>query len=102
MPALQPVVADRACGVQAFLDIAGLEDLPRAVRMVRPDAGETIGLQLQPHREGVALRLAHPLAHRVHFLGDPQQGLHVVADLVRDHVGLGEVTGRLDWSRILL
>src|SRR5690606_4882558 len=46
---LQAVVADLARGVQAFFDVAGLQQLPLPIRVVRPDARETVGLQLLPH-----------------------------------------------------
>src|SRR4026209_40699 len=42
---LHAVVADRAGGGDAFVDVAGLEDV--ALRgVVAPDAGVTVGLQL--------------------------------------------------------
>ena len=35
------------------------------LRMVRPDAGKAIGLQLDAHRQGVHLLLRDPPAHRI-------------------------------------
>ena len=65
---------------------------------VRPHAGQAVGLQLHAH-----LQLRWPsrssparlLQLGLHLVGDAEQLLHVMADLVRDHVGLGEVAGRL-------
>ena len=65
--------------------------------MVRPDAGEAVGLQLQPHRELVGLLLAsRAAARRCTFSRDAEQVLHVVADLVRDHVRLREIARRAE------
>ena len=44
-------------------------------------------------------RLASPrgsLAELGHLARDAEQGLHVMADLVRNHIGLGEVAGRTE------
>src|SRR5262249_61261687 len=56
--ALEAVVANRGGGVQAFLDVAGLEDLARALGVGGPDACEAVGLKLHAHLERVALGLA--------------------------------------------
>src|SRR5215475_3690505 len=57
---LQAIVADRGGGVQALLDVAGLEDLARTLGVAGPDARQAIGLQLHAHLERVALGLAPP------------------------------------------
>ena len=72
-----------------------LEDVARALGVVRPDARQAVGLQLQPDGRRVGLRSAAPaLGH--HAVGDSELLLHVMADLVRDHVRLREVTGRAE------
>src|ERR1700752_640800 len=38
---LEAIVADRARGIEAFLDVALLQQVALPLRMVRPDAGET-------------------------------------------------------------
>ena len=61
-----------------------------------PDAGEAVGLQLDPHLDAVRLRLAAGRALRLLRLRqDAEQVLHVMADLVRDHIGLRELAGLL-------
>jgi len=47
---LQPVVADRRRGRQAFLDIAGLDDMLLPIGAIGLDAGETIRHQFDPYR----------------------------------------------------
>src|SRR6188508_2180300 len=47
---LQAVVADRPGGPHGLLDVAFLEDVFHLVRVVRPDAREEVGLQLEAHR----------------------------------------------------
>ena len=97
--ALDPVVADRRRRGQALLEVAALEQ-PLLLRRVPPDAGEAVGLQLEPHRELVrALRVL--LLLPVHVVHHAEQVLDVVAELVRDHVGLREVArppGNGVWS----
>ena len=73
-----------------------LEQVALRVRRVRPDAGEAVGLQLEPHRELVRARPGPPAARRSTSSIDAEQVLDVVADLVRDHVGLREVAGRAE------
>ena len=61
----------------------------------RPDAGEAIGLQLDPHLNAVGLGLAaRRLLLLLHLRQDAEQVLHVMADLVRDHIGLRELARR--------
>src|SRR5437868_6978149 len=47
--ALQRVVADRRRGLQRGFDVAWLEKIPFLLRLVGPDAGEAVGLQLDLH-----------------------------------------------------
>ncbi|MFO0841796.1 MAG: malto-oligosyltrehalose synthase [Gemmataceae bacterium] len=92
---LQVVVADLVRRVQGRLDVAGVEEVVLPLPVVRPDAGEVVGLQLQPHRHLVVLGLRHRLPGLVHAGGVAEQPLDVVADLVGDDVGAGELAGRL-------
>src|SRR5215470_492253 len=91
--ALEAVVADRRGGVQALLDVTALENLPGALRVVRPDARQAVGLKLHAHLQRIALGLAATALRLVDALGDAEQVLDVMADLVGDDVGLGEVAG---------
>ena len=63
------------------------------LRARRPDAREAIGLQFGPDAERVRSRIAAALALRIHFRENAQQILHVVADFVRDHIGVRELAG---------
>ena len=49
--ALQPVVADRAGGVQALFDVAFFQGIALAMRVVGPYAGEAVRLQFHSSRE---------------------------------------------------
>ena len=71
------------------------------VGVVRPDAGKAIGLQFDAHLQAVRPRALLPAAccALLHFRQDAEQVLHVMADLVRDHVGLGELAARCRCSR---
>src|SRR5688572_24610057 len=44
---LDRVVADGRGGPEPLLEVAGLEDLPLLLCVVRPDAGEEVGLELE-------------------------------------------------------
>ena len=59
---------------------------------MRPDAGKAIGLQFQPHLQGVALLGTAAFLSCAHLRFDAQQILHVMTDLVRNHIGLCEIT----------
>ncbi len=89
--ALKPVVADRGGGVQPFLDVALFQDVARVLRLVRPDAGQAVGLQLDAHLQRVALGLVQPPLQLLRAVQHAQQVLHVMAHLVRDDIGAGEV-----------
>ena len=89
---LQTVVANGRRRIQCLLDVALFQHLTAAVGVVAPEAGEAVGLQFLPDRHGVRIGLAQPALRGTHLLADPQQGLHMVANLVCNHVGLREVT----------
>jgi hypothetical protein len=87
---LQRVVADRRGSAQRSLDITGLQQMPTLIGLVRPDAGETIGLQLDADLDAVCLRgaAADLLLSRVRPVQNVFEFLDVMADLMRDHIGL--------------
>src|SRR5262245_54564008 len=88
---LQSIIVDGRSRLHGRLDIAGLDETPLLLRVVRPHSGKAVGLQLDSHLQFIGLDLVHA-ALRLLYLGqDSQQILHVVADLVRNHVGLGEL-----------
>ena len=70
----------------------GFEQLPLVGRMT-PDARKAVGLQFEAHRQGVGLRPAAARCARRTCCVDAEQVLDVVADLVRDDVGLREIAG---------
>ena len=55
---LQAIVADRRRRLQRGFHISRLDRIPALIRMMRPYAGETVGLQLDPHLDAVGLYLA--------------------------------------------
>src|SRR3954465_15933041 len=89
---LELVVADGGSRAKALLRIAGLQHLPLR-RGMAPHARIAVGLQLEPDRERVTLRRV-ALHQALHTLALPEHVLHVVSDLVGDHVRLREVSGR--------
>src|SRR6185295_5808110 len=92
---LQTVIADRRGGLQRGLDVTCLDQiLPVLPGVIGPYAGETVGLELDLHLEPVCVGLAHAALLRLHLRQDAELVLHMMADLVRDHVGLRELAGR--------
>ena len=69
-------------------DVARLERLPALVGMVRPHTGQAVSLQFDSYLDAVCFGAASNLA--LCFLRlrqDAEQILHVMPDLVRDHIG---------------
>ena len=89
------VVADGRGRAQAALDVLGVDDVA-LLRIEAPDARVTIGLQLEAHRQRVTRPLVGALRLRVELAHRAEQVLHVVPDLVRDHVRLREVARRAE------
>src|SRR5262245_22268477 len=59
--------------------------------MIRPDAGETVGLQFNPHLDTVCLRFASCCTLRgLRLRQNAQEILHVMTDLMRHHISFGE------------
>lgn len=92
---LRAIVADRRGGLEPRLKIARLEQTALA-RGEAPDPGEAVGLQFLPDRQCVPRGLTHAGALLLDPLGDTQHVLHVVSDLMGDHVGPREVAGRAE------
>src|SRR6516164_3763313 len=90
---LQPVVADGRGSLHRCLHVARFDEVPRFLRVMRPHAGKAIGLQLDPHLDLVGLDFVETLLHLLHLGQDAQQVLHVMANLMGDHVGLRELAG---------
>src|SRR4051794_31512474 len=91
---LDPIVADSRRRGQAFLEVTVLEDAP-VIGRPRPDAGQAVGLELESHRERVGV-VGIRLALLSDVLLDAELLLDVVAQLVGDDIGLGEVAGSLE------
>ena len=92
---LQRVVADRGGGGQRLLDVACLEQsLSARVWFAQMPAKQSACSSVL-HRDRVGLGLADR-CWRCARRQDAEHVLHVVADLVREHVGLREIAGRAE------
>ena len=47
---LEAIITDCAGGIQGFFDIAGLQPFQTLLRMIGPDPGQAVGLQLLADR----------------------------------------------------
>src|SRR5947199_1553696 len=88
---LQAIVADRGRGLERSFDVALLDEFPALLRTIGPEPGETIGLQLDLNLQVIRLDLADGVLALLHLRQNAEQILHVVTDLVGDHVSLGEL-----------
>ena len=88
---LDPVVADRGRRAQALLDVAGLEHV--APRGVMPQTPAKQSAWSSRRTEISFARSRSPRCCGARALVDAGEVLDVVADLVREHVGLREVAG---------
>ena len=78
--------------VHRFLQISAFEEA--AFEFVAcPGAGEAVRLQLDPHRSAIGLFLRHRLPRLVELRQDADQVLHVMTNLMRDHIGFRELAG---------
>ena len=90
----EAVVADRGGGVEALRDVAVAQEVPLEGG-VGPDAGEAVGLELLAHGQLVG-PVGVVVLQPADLVVDAQQVLDVVAELVGEDVGLGEVPRRAE------
>ena len=88
---LQCVIADLTRGVHRLFEIAGLDHAEPVAHLFAPDAGQTIGLQFDAHRNLVGLRVADLGAQAVGLAQNAQLVLHMMADFMRHNIGLREI-----------
>jgi len=91
---LQGVIADRCGRRKTFIHVSGLEQPAIPIRRMAPHAGEAVSLQFEAHRQCVDLffRMG-TLLEGTDTVRYSEQVLHMVADLMRDHVGLRKIAG---------
>src|SRR5215475_1596581 len=99
--ALERIVADGRRRLEAGLHVARVEQIP-LLREMSPHSGQAIGLELHEDRQGIAPRFGRARALLRQLLRDAELVLHVVADLVRDHVGARELPRRPESAGQLL
>jgi hypothetical protein len=85
---LETIIADGGGRLHGGFDVARLEETPPFLGVVRPYPGETIRLELHPHLELIGFNSIQTALRFLHLAQETQQILHVVADFVRDHIGL--------------
>src|SRR5262245_11822589 len=98
---LKLVIADLAGCLKRLLNIANLEEpLPlctlRSLRPIRPDSRQAVCLQFQSHRGLVGEPLAGTLLVVLYLPGNIKEVLHVVADLMGDHIRLSKIPRRAE------
>jgi hypothetical protein len=86
-PLLEPVVADGVGRFDRGFHVSGFDEFEFLLTMVRPHAGQVVGLQLQPHGEVVFF-------HRLPSVHVAEEVLDMVPDLMGNDVGLGELALR--------
>src|SRR5262249_11213588 len=81
------------CGLHCSFDVARFDKLPFRLCPICPNTGKTIRLQLDSDLQSISFCLAHPTLRLLHLGKQSEQILHVVPDLVCDHISLRELTG---------
>ena len=89
--ALQRVVADLPGRVHRLFKVTGFDGPELLLHMPRPDAGKTVRLQLDHHRNRVAVGLRHLGARGIGLRQNAQLVLHMMADLMRHDISHGKV-----------
>ena len=88
---LQSIVPDGRCCAEPFFEIARLDQVAFTLGVISPDTGITIGLEFHSDRQGISFDLRHLSLEAMHFFCDAEEILHVMADLMSDHISLREV-----------
>ena len=101
--ALKRVIADGLGGAHSFLEIAGLHYRLslRVLGIGGPNAGIAVGLKLDLHLDRIAFVLASAGLQLLRLAQCAQNVLDVMANLVCDDIGHGEVARRLEALRQL-
>lgn len=90
---LQSIIPDGGCRLQCGVHISWFNEVPLCVASVSPDASKAIGLQLNADLQTVGLGLIHGTLRLLRFWQHTEQVLHVVTNLVANHIGLRELAG---------
>jgi hypothetical protein len=98
--ALQAIVTYCAGRVQRRLDIALLDNVLGSVGVIGLDPGETVCLQLDPHRNRVRPALVAAGTFGVSLLQNAELVLQMMADLMGNHIGFGKLARRFELSFI--
>jgi hypothetical protein len=92
-PPLKAIVPEGRNRLKCRFNVPRLNELgPLLLRAVRPEAGETVSLQFDAYPHTISFRLVHWALGLLHLGHDPEQVLNMMANLVSDHIGLGELT----------
>jgi len=89
---LQSIITNRGSGNQCFLKITLFKNIELFMSTVCPDACIAISLQLQTHLQLILFGFSQYLLFRhLHLRQGTFHVLYVVADLMRQDIGLGEI-----------
>lgn len=91
---LQAIISNSRCRAKPLLEITRFNQVPFVLGMMAPDTGITIGLEFHSDRERVSFHLGYLSLKAMYLFGDAKEILHVMADLMGDHIGLSKVTRR--------
>ena len=85
---LQSVVANGGRRLHRRLHIAGFDEFPSFLRVIRPHSGKAVSLQFYFYLDPIGVDLIATLLHRLDLGQDSQEILHVMPDLMSNDVGL--------------
>src|SRR5262249_472140 len=91
-PSLEAIVTDGGRRLHGGFDVARLEETPLLLGVIGPHPCEAICLKFDLDLELVGGNLIQATLRILSLRQEPEQILHVVADLVSDHICLRELT----------
>src|SRR5215470_7890583 len=86
--ALKSIIADGSGRLHGRFDVARLNNAPLLLGIMRPYSCKAIGLQLDSDLKLIGSYLICATLQLLHARQDAEQILHVVANFMRDHIGL--------------
>jgi hypothetical protein len=90
---LQPIIAYGRSRLQRRFNVSGFNKLPLWVSAVCPYTGKAISLQLNSDLQAIGFDLVHPALRLLNLWQHSKLVLHMMPDLMGNHIGLRELAG---------
>ena len=88
---LKPVIADGRSCVQALFNVALFKNVCGCMRFLCPDSCKAVSLQFHSNRQKIGIRFGQLHSRSRNFFRDTYQILHMMPDLMGDHISLRKI-----------